>query len=66
MIKQQIYPSARAAATVMVAAALAFGGAMIAGGCSSTLETGYKPRLLGSSPETRRGYYAEPFTPEAG
>jgi len=49
----------------MVAAALAFGGAMIAGGCSSTLETGYKPRLLGSSPETRRGYYAEPFTPEA-
>jgi hypothetical protein len=36
-----------------------------AAGCSSKLETGYKPRLLGSSAETRRGYYAQPFTPEA-
>ncbi|MEA2734044.1 MAG: hypothetical protein QOE14_495 [Humisphaera sp.] len=36
-----------------------------AGGCSSKLETGYKPRMLGSSPEVRRGYYAQPFTPEA-
>ena len=66
MTIKPIHPSARAAATFWVAAALAFGGAMIAaGGCSSKLETGYKPRLLGSSPETRRGYYAEPFTPEA-
>ena len=55
--------AARAAATLMVVAALAFIGA--SGGCSSKLETGYKPRLLGSSPETRRGYYAQPFTPEA-
>jgi hypothetical protein len=66
MTIKPIHPSARAAATFWVAAALAFGGAaMLAGGCSSKLETGYKPRLLGSSPETRRGYYAEPFTPEA-
>jgi len=35
-------------------------------GCSSTLETGYVPRPLGgSSTEVRRGYYAQPFTPEA-
>ena len=34
-------------------------------GCSNKLETGYKPRALGSSNETRRGYYAQPFTPEA-
>jgi len=41
------------------------GGACV-GGCSSTLETGYQPRPLGgSSAEIRRGYYAQPFTPEA-
>ena len=34
-------------------------------GCSSKLETGYEPRKLGSSNETRRGFYAQPFTPEA-
>jgi hypothetical protein len=34
-------------------------------GCSSTLETGYKPRALNDSPTVRRGYYASPFTPEA-
>lgn len=36
-----------------------------ASGCSSKLETGYEPRALGSSNETRRGFYAQPFTPEA-
>ena len=35
------------------------------GGCSSTLETGYKPHLLGDSGVKRRAYYAQPFTPEA-
>ena len=60
------HPSARAAATLWVAAALAFAAVGVAGGgCSSKLETGYKPRLLGTSPEVRRGYYAQPFTPEA-
>jgi hypothetical protein len=34
-------------------------------GCSSKLETGYEPRKLGASDETRRGFYAQPFTPEA-
>jgi hypothetical protein len=34
-------------------------------GCSSTLETGYKPRLIGDSAVKQRGYYASPFTPEA-
>ena len=34
-------------------------------GCSSTLETGYMPRKLGASEEMRRGYYAQPFTPQA-
>ena len=59
--------SARAAATTkLVAAALALTGiALLSPGCSSKLETGYKPRLLGSSAETRRGFYAQPFTAEA-
>ena len=48
----------RAVATLVVAAS-----ALV--GCSSTLETGYKPRLLGSSEEMRRGFYAERFSPEA-
>ena len=39
--------------------------ALFAAGCSSGLETGYVPRKLGSSNEVRRGYYAQPFTPEA-
>ncbi len=33
-------------------------------GCSSTLETGYKPRKIGASGVQRRSYYASPFTPE--
>ena len=48
----------------MIAAALLFSLAAISG-CSSTLETGYTPRKLGASDETRRGFYAQPFTPEA-
>ena len=55
----------RAAATLVVAALAFLGAVGGGGGCSSKLETGYKPRLLGSSEEVRRGYYAEPFTPEA-
>ena len=38
---------------------------LIAGGCSNTLETGYKPKPLGSSAAVRRGFFAAPFTPEA-
>jgi hypothetical protein len=34
-------------------------------GCGTTLEDGYKPRALGSTPEVRRGYYASPFTDQA-
>jgi hypothetical protein len=45
----------------LLAFALMGGG----GGCASKLETGYEPRKLGSSTEVRRGYYAQPFTPEA-
>jgi hypothetical protein len=36
-----------------------------AGGCANKLETGYVPRKLGASTEARRGYYAQPFSPEA-
>jgi len=38
---------------------------LMAVGCSEKLETGYDPRKLGSSSEVRRGFYAEPFSPEA-
>jgi len=34
-------------------------------GCSSTLETGYQPQRLGASSNTRRAYYASPFSAEA-
>jgi hypothetical protein len=39
--------------------------ALMATGCASKLETGYQPRVLGASDEARRGYYAQPFTPQA-
>jgi hypothetical protein len=45
-----------------VAMLLAGGGGL---GCSEKLETGYVPRVLGASNEMRRGFYAQPFTPEA-
>lgn len=39
------------------------GGLLI--GCTDRLETGYQPRRLGTSSTARRGYYAQPYTPEA-
>ena len=59
---------ARAATSTVAALALIGAASLLAAataGCSSKLETGYKPRLLGSSAETRRGFYAQPFTAEA-
>ena len=44
---------------------LIFALAALVMGCTSTLETGYKPRLLGDSSIKRRAYYAAPFSPEA-
>jgi len=38
---------------------------VLLGGCTSDLETGYKPRRLGATSAARRSYYASPFTPEA-
>jgi len=50
----------------LLRAAAALAAAWFVSGCSSTLETGYVPRPLGgASTEVRRGYYAQPFTPEA-
>jgi hypothetical protein len=38
----------------------------LAAGCGSErLETGYEPRKLGASDETRRGFYAPKFSPAA-
>lgn len=34
-------------------------------GCSAKLETGYEPRKIGSNETERRGFYAQPFSPEA-
>jgi len=37
-----------------------------ASGCGAAkLETGYEPRKLGASETTRRGFYAEAFSPAA-
>lgn len=38
---------------------------VVVAGCASELETGYKPRPLTSTDAQRRGYYADPFTPES-
>ena len=35
------------------------------GGCSSELETGYRPQKIGVTTEERRAYYAPAFSPEA-
>jgi hypothetical protein len=42
---------------------VALGG--VVGGCSTTLETGYKPTPLSAGSADRRAYYANPFSPEA-
>lgn len=38
---------------------------LLLAGCSSTLETGYKPRALGAGSDERRAFYAQPFSPES-
>ena len=38
---------------------------LLATGCDSTLETGYKPRLLNSSEADRRSYYAPAFSADS-
>ena len=40
-------------------------GSLLAVGCQSELETGYKPKKLGVTEEERRAYYAAPFSPES-
>ena len=41
-------------------------GMLLLAGCSSNkLETGYVYTPLGDSPAQRRGYYADPFSPES-
>ena len=37
----------------------------VAGCGSERLETGYVPRKLGAPETVRKGYYAEPFTPQS-
>ncbi len=44
---------------------LCVGILVLLAGCSSKLETGYQPQLIGASAAQRRAYYATPFTPEA-
>ena len=39
--------------------------ALLAAGCSTTLEDGYKPRALDAGPEARKSFYASPFTDSA-
>ncbi|HWB54974.1 MAG TPA: hypothetical protein VG722_12300 [Tepidisphaeraceae bacterium] len=34
-------------------------------GCKATLESGYQPRPLNASDDTRRAYYAPAFSPES-
>jgi len=56
------YPAGMAARTLLL---MAVPSLLALGGCSSTLETGYEPRRLGAAEDVRRGFYAQPFTPQA-
>ncbi len=41
-------------------------GVVCLAGCGAErLETGYVPRKIGASETVRKGYYAEPFTPQS-
>lgn len=44
---------------------LTLGLLLLAAGCSSELETGYKPKQLGVTDEERKAYYAPAFSPQA-
>jgi hypothetical protein len=65
MIRCMNRPQRRSIFALSIFASLAL--AMVAGssGCSEKLDTGYQPRVLGASTETRRGFYAQPFSLEA-
>jgi hypothetical protein len=53
--------------SLVTASLLALGMTVVFGaGCGTQkLETGYAYTPLGDSPTKRRGYYADPFSPEA-
>ena len=36
----------------------------LAGGCASTLDSGYEPRRLAATDAQRRAYYSSPFSEE--
>jgi hypothetical protein len=38
---------------------------LLAAGCGTTLEDGYKPHTLDATPDARKAYYASPFTDQA-
>ena len=38
---------------------------LLAAGCQTTLEDGYKPHSLDASPDVRKSFYASPFTDSA-
>jgi hypothetical protein len=38
---------------------------LLACGCQTTLEDGYKPKSLDASPDVRKSFYASPFSDSA-
>ncbi len=55
----------RCAVNAKCAMLLIVGSLLVAAGCQSELETGYKPKKLGVTDEERRAYYAPAFSPES-
>ena len=59
---KRLLPLASAASMAWVAMAWV---ALLAGGCSTTLEDGYKPRTLDAGADARKSFYASPFSENA-
>ena len=58
-------PNPRSSLSRLAIAVLSLLAAATTFGCKETLETGYEPRPLNASDDSRRAFYAPAFSPEA-
>jgi hypothetical protein len=65
IIHKYLQESAARRVTFLLKGVAAISITLLAAGCSTTLEDGYKPRALDAGPEARKSFYASPFTDSA-